>query len=109
MTLFLPDVNYSKSYAAVARQIADKVPAGGGCISTNVGPAQRASFAYYGALTFEGVQAQRCELLLLQDSIRVRDEHEIAPQYRGRQWLLLWEGRRAADREERFRLYRRAD
>lgn len=109
MTLFLPDVNYSKSYAAVARQIAQKVPPGGGCIATNVGPAQRASFAYYGALPFEGIQPQRCDLLLLQDSVRVRDEHEILPQYRGKQWVLLWEGRRAADREERFRLYRRAD
>ncbi|MFC0167149.1 ArnT family glycosyltransferase [Pseudoduganella danionis] len=109
MTLFLPDVNYSKSYATVARQIAQKIPAGAGCIATNVGPAQRASFAYYAALPFESVREQRCDLLLLQDSVRVKDEHEILPQYRGKQWQLLWEGRRAADREERFRLYRRAD
>jgi len=37
----------------------------------------------------------------------VRDEREILPEYRGKQWALLWEGRRPADREERFRLYRR--
>ena len=109
MTLFLPDMNYSKSYASVARQIADKLPPGADCIETNVGAAQRASFAYYGHLPFTGVAGGRCQLLLLQDSIHVRDDKEILPQHRGRQWQLLWEGRRPADREERFRLYRRAD
>jgi 4-amino-4-deoxy-L-arabinose transferase-like glycosyltransferase len=108
MTLFLPDVNYSKSYASVARQIADKLPPGGGCIETNVGPAQRASFAYYAQLPFAGVEGGKCDLLLLQDSIRLRDDREILPQHRGKQWILLWEGRRPADREERFRLFRRA-
>ena len=109
MTLFLPDVNYSKSYASVARQIADKLPANAGCIETNVGAAQRASFAYYAQLPFAGVEGGRCDLLLLQDSTRLRDDREIAPHYRGKQWVLLWEGRRPADREERFRLFRRAD
>ncbi|NRR29289.1 glycosyltransferase [Oxalobacteraceae bacterium] len=109
MTLFLPDMNYSKSYAAVARQIAEKLPAGTSCIETNVGPAQRASFAYFGKLPFTGTDGGRCEVLLLQDSTKVRDDREIAAQHRGKQWTLLWEGRRASDRDERFRLYRRAD
>ena len=109
MTLFLPDMNYSKSYASVALQIAQKLPPGADCIESNVGPAQRASFAYYGHLPFTGVTGGRCQLLLLQDSVRLRDDREIQPQYRGKQWQLLWEGRRPADREERFRLYRRAD
>jgi 4-amino-4-deoxy-L-arabinose transferase-like glycosyltransferase len=109
MTLFLPDFNYGKSYAGVAHQIADKLPPGTRCIESNVGAAQRASFAYYAQLPFAGVDSGRCDVLLLQDSPRVRDDHEIAPQFRGKQWLLLWEGRRPADRDERFRLYRRAD
>ena len=109
VTLFLPELNYGKSYASVARQIADKLPAGAHCIETNVGPAQRASFAFYGQLPFVGVEGGRCELLLLQDSIKARDNREIQPQHRGKQWVLLWEGRRPADRQERFRLYRRAD
>jgi 4-amino-4-deoxy-L-arabinose transferase-like glycosyltransferase len=109
MTLFLPDMNYSKSYASVARQIAQKLPPKVDCIETNVGPAQRASFAYYAQLPFTGVPGGRCQLLLLQDSVKLRDDREILPQYRGKQWQLLWEGRRPADREERFRLYRRVD
>jgi 4-amino-4-deoxy-L-arabinose transferase-like glycosyltransferase len=109
MTLFLPDMNYSKSYASVAQQIAQKLPPQVDCIETNVGPAQRASFAYYAQLPFSGVAGGRCQLLLLQDSVKLRDDKEIQPQYRGKQWTLLWEGRRPADREERFRLYRRVD
>ena len=109
MTLFLPDVNYSKSYAGVARQIAEKIPSKADCIETNVGPAQRASFAYYAQLPFAGVEGGRCTLLLLQDSTKQRDNREIAPQNRGKEWVLIWAGRRPADRSERFRLYRRAD
>ena len=109
MTLFLPETNYSKSYASVALQIAQRLPPGAACIETNVGPAQRASLAYYGHLPFTGVEGGRCPLLLLQDSVRVRDSAEIQPEYRGKQWRLLWEGRRPSDREERFRLYRRAE
>ena len=109
MTLFLPDVNYSKSYASVAHQIAERIPSKADCIETNVGPAQRASFAYYAQLPFTGVEGGRCKLLLLQDSTKVRDNREIQPQHRGKQWVLIWEGRRPADRSERFRLYRRVD
>ncbi|MES2261065.1 MAG: glycosyltransferase [Pseudomonadota bacterium] len=109
MTLFLPAVNYSKSYATVARQAAQNLPKDVDCIVTNVGPAQRASFAYFGHLPFAGMNGKRCSLLLLQDSIRIPDEEEIQPEFRGKQWTLLWEGRRASDRRERFRLYRRTE
>ncbi|MDB5754333.1 MAG: glycosyltransferase [Massilia sp.] len=107
MTLLLPQLNYSKSYRIVAQQIASNLPAGGGCIATNVGAAQRASFAYYGGLQFAAAGNGSCELLLLQDRVSLKDDHEIAVAFRGRQWNLLWEGRRASDRNERFRLYRR--
>jgi 4-amino-4-deoxy-L-arabinose transferase-like glycosyltransferase len=107
MTLLLPQLNYSKSYRIVAQQIAGNLPTGGGCIATNVGAAQRASFAYYGGLQFAAAGNGSCELLLLQDRVSLKDDHEIAVAFRGRQWNLLWEGRRASDRNERFRLYRR--
>ncbi|SFU88874.1 ArnT family glycosyltransferase [Pseudoduganella namucuonensis] len=107
MTLFLPDMNYSKSYAAVARQAASKLPPGADCVETNVGPAQRASFAYFGGMPFTGVGGGRCPLVLVQDDQRVDDERELPAAYRQPDWTLLWEGRRASDRHERFRLYRR--
>jgi 4-amino-4-deoxy-L-arabinose transferase-like glycosyltransferase len=103
MTLFLPNVNYSKSYASVARQAAAALPAGTTCIESNVGPAQRASFAYFGQLPFAGVGGGHCPVLLLQDSLKGRAS---TPQP-GAEWQLLWEGRRPSDRSERFRLFRR--
>ncbi len=107
MTLLLPQFNYSKSYRSVAQQIAANLPEGGGCILSNVAPAQRASFAFYGGLAFAGIGVEKCDLLLLQDSTNVKDDREIAQAFRGKQWTLLWEGRRPSDHVERFRLYRR--
>jgi len=103
MTLFLPNVNYSKSYATVARQAAAALPAGTDCVQTNVTPAQRASFAYFGRLPFAGVDGGACRVMLLQDSIKMRARQRQP----GPEWRLLWEGRRASDRNERFRLFQR--
>jgi hypothetical protein len=108
MTLFLPGLNYSRSYATVAERIGAKLPAGATCLDSNVGPAQRAAFAYFGKLPFSPTTAPHCALLLVQDSLLLRDDKELAKVFRGRQWTLLWEDRRASDRIERFRLYREA-
>ncbi|MFC0254653.1 ArnT family glycosyltransferase [Massilia consociata] len=107
MTLFLPDLNYSKSYAGVAQQIAARLPHDADCIDTNVGPAQRASFAYFGRLPFATLAGERCNYVLLQDSIRNRNDDDLARRHGVRGAAVLWEGRRASDRDERFRLFRR--
>ncbi|SHH51407.1 glycosyltransferase family 39 protein [Massilia sp. CF038] len=107
-TLFLQDINYSKSYASVARQLKSSLPPGTSCIESNVGVAQRASFAYYGDLPFSR-PGQHCSLRLLQDSVRTKDHKEqLLPPEAGR-WVMIWEGRRQSDRDERFRLYQRQD
>ena len=103
MTLWLPWLNYGKSYAGVAHQIGARLPASGYCVDTNVGPAQRASFAYFGQVDFSRFGDHDCDYLLLQDSgnsplMRKDDESSLH---------LLWEGRRPSDRDERYRLYRR--
>jgi 4-amino-4-deoxy-L-arabinose transferase-like glycosyltransferase len=103
MTLFLPNVNYSKSYATVARQAAAALPAGTDCVQSNVTPAQRASFAFFGKIPFNGVENRACKVMLLQDSIKDR----ARKQQPGSQWRLLWEGQRASDRSERFRIFQR--
>lgn len=126
MTLFLPDLNYSKSYASVAQQIAAHLPADADCIESNVGPAQRASFAYFGHLPFAGVGGGKCSYLLLQDSLArsarkgaanqavtqygdgVMGGKQVLEKFDPRDWTVLWEGRRPSDRDERFRLLRRA-
>jgi hypothetical protein len=62
--------------------------------------AQRASFAWFGNLRFAKA-ASACDRLLVVDRRgQIQREPEEA-------WVLVWEGRRRADRNERFRLYRR--
>ena len=108
MTLWLPWINYGKSYSGVARQIAERLPPGQYCVETNVGPAQRASFAYYGGVPFADFEDGRCKYLLLQDNRRNKDDSKLLKRA-DEQWRLLWEGRRPADRQERFRLYQRVN
>ena len=107
-TLFLPDLNYSKSYAGVAQAIAARLPHDAGCIDTNMGAPQRASLAYYGRLPFASVDGGKCDYVLLQDGFKTRDDRALGRLWNMRGATLLWEGRRASDRDERFRLYRRA-
>jgi len=107
MTLFLPDLNYKRSYAGVAQQIAAALPPDTDCIETNVGPAQRGAFAYFGRLPFARLDAVSCRYVLLQDSLLTRDGGRLERRWSVRGAEILWEGRRAGDREERFRLFRR--
>lgn len=108
MTLWLPWLDYGKSYAGVAHQMAQKLPAGSGyCVQSNVGAAQRASFAYFGNVRFAATDARsQCRYVLSQDSIKNKNAARNLRQFKG-EWELLWEGRRPSDRDERFRLYKR--
>jgi 4-amino-4-deoxy-L-arabinose transferase-like glycosyltransferase len=107
-TLWLPWINYGKSYAGVARQIAEKLPPVRECVDTDVGPAQRASFAYFGNIPFARFDDGHCDFLLLQDRSRRKTEEKNLSRD-GKQWQLLWEGRRPSDRDERYRLYQRVN
>ncbi len=106
MTLWLPWIDYGKSYAGVAQQIAQQLPKGEYCVDTNVGPAQRASFAYFGHVEFAKFGEGSCRYLLLQESVSRKDRASLLKQFDGRE-RLLWEGHRPSDRDELFRLYRR--
>lgn len=106
MTLWLPWGNYIKSYASVAQQVDAVLPNVKRCVSTNVGASQRASFAYFGKIQFAQFDDKNCDFLLLQDNHRGNDSAPTLTRY-NQQWKLIWQGRRPADRDERFRLYRR--
>jgi 4-amino-4-deoxy-L-arabinose transferase-like glycosyltransferase len=83
---------------------------GGSCVATDgLGLAQRASFAWFAGVRFShvddaGNNVDECDYLLRQDLSR-NPRSDTLPVGR---WKLLWEGRRAADRDERFRLYRKS-
>jgi 4-amino-4-deoxy-L-arabinose transferase-like glycosyltransferase len=106
MTLWMPWGNYIKSYALVAQQIDAALPNVKRCVATDVGSPQRASFAYFGNIQFAQFGDRNCDFLLRQDHNRNMDKTKGAT-IDGQQWALIWQGRRASDRNERFRLYRR--
>jgi len=107
MTLWLPWLNYSQSYAPVAEQIGTNLPADYRCVDTNdVGPAQRASFAYLGGVKFSKPGDAPCDYLLVQDDGLRRKGAQMKTV--DNNLTLLWQGRRAADRHEFFRLFRRS-
>jgi len=104
-TLWLPWVDYGKTYRPLATALTRALPATHGCIAgLNLGEAQRASLDYFaGIVTLprNSAAGQRCEWLLTQGTGR-RDE--ISP---GAEWRKVWEGSRPGDRNEKLRLYRR--
>ncbi len=107
MTLWLPWLNYGKSYAVVAEQIASHLPSQYRCVNTDgVGPAQRASFASIGLIQFAPSEKIDCEFLLVQDD-GLRRKGSPGMKKVDDKLELLWQGRRAADRHEYFRLFKR--
>jgi len=103
MALWLPWIDYGKTYRGVAGSLKQALPKNAGCIAgRNLGDVQRISFEYFsGIVTLRaGTQAaSTCSLLLEQSSKR----KETVPSG----WHKLWEGHRASDRSERIRLYQR--
>ncbi len=106
MTLWLPWLNYSQSYAGVAVQIRENLPDTYRCVTAEgVGPAQRASFAYLGDVRFARDNDGHCDFLLVQDD-GLRKRGATMKTVDGN-YALLWQGRRASDRHEFFRLFKR--
>ncbi len=108
-TLWLPWVNYGKSYAGVAHELAATLPRDVNCIEGNVGAAQRASFAYFGQIPFSRFDGAQCNFLLLQENDKKDTNKKEIITHLNDRWELMWEGRRPSDRNERYRLYRRTD
>lgn len=103
MALWLPWIDYGKTYRGVAESLGQALPKDAGCIAgRNLGDAQRVSFAYFsGIATLRAATpaAAACPLLLEQSS----RPKATAPAG----WHTLWEGHRPGDRNEWIRLYRR--
>jgi 4-amino-4-deoxy-L-arabinose transferase-like glycosyltransferase len=105
MTLWLPSINYGKTYRDVAQAAAMALPPAYQCVQPiRMGDAQLASFAYFGHIRFGGPN-DGCDVLLRHDSVDYGEPGNISHF----EWRLIWEGRRPADRDERFRMYRLVD
>jgi len=100
MTLWLPTINYAKTYRYVSARLAQVVPTDGGCIDTsNLGLAQLASFDYFTKLKLRDDPS--CPWMLTHS----QSEAKAYAQLNNKKLSLIWEDRRAADRDERLRLY----
>jgi 4-amino-4-deoxy-L-arabinose transferase-like glycosyltransferase len=100
MTLWLPTINYAKTYRYVSERLEQVVPKNAGCVDTsNLGLAQLASFDYFTNLPLR--DDPNCPWMLTHSQAEAKtyalDNHK--------KLTLLWEDRRAADRDERLRLY----
>jgi 4-amino-4-deoxy-L-arabinose transferase-like glycosyltransferase len=103
LTLWLPWIDYGKSYRPVAVSMRKALPASIRCIeSRDLGEAQRAAFDYHAEILtvrLERRDTAGCPMLLVQGTPDIGEG--VGPG-----WTLVWEGNRPRD-HERYRLYRR--
>ncbi len=110
MSLWLPLVNHRVSYATVAKDMTDKITMPYRCIDIKLGASQRASFAYFSKVHFAGFDEQNCDLLLTQGNRRFQGKTKgpVDKDFPGN-WEMIWEGQRAAYKDEFFTLYRKVE
>lgn len=108
VTLFLPAVNYNRTYgplaAEVKRQIDTLAPAGGCVEAYRMSASVKSLFVHHAGLRFAPPDsATQCEVLLHRDSRRTQLDDGPPPGA----WVQHWQGGWPARPDEVFRLYRR--
>ena len=106
--LFLPAVDFNRSYAPLAQRIAAESTAQAGinaCFMPHrLSPAHLALFSHFGGLRFARVErGEVCPLALHRDSRRTLMDDDPPPG----DWQLVWEGGWPARPDETMRIYRR--
>jgi 4-amino-4-deoxy-L-arabinose transferase-like glycosyltransferase len=100
MTLWLPTINYAKTYRPVAQRFAKALPANFRCIDSSfLGDSQLASFAYFTKLPLK--DDPECDFMLTHSA----EEAKASAILNQQRLTLLWEDRRDSDKDERLRLY----
>lgn len=107
MSLWLPMIDHAKSYGLVFQNLESQLPTNYRCInSLNVGRAQTILLHYYTGIQLQPLKETEqlnCDLYLIQDE---RGVGEMTP---GLEWGLIWQGKRPAERREKFRLLKLYD
>ncbi|CAG4882339.1 conserved membrane protein of unknown function [Georgfuchsia toluolica] len=100
-TLWLPWVDFAKTYRPVALSLSKVLGSNGKCVaSRDVGLAQKASLRYFIGLATDPIDKNdSCPWLLIQGASGKE------PELKGMK--KTWEGNRGGDKSERLRLYRR--
>jgi 4-amino-4-deoxy-L-arabinose transferase-like glycosyltransferase len=105
MSLWLPWIEYGKSYQSVGTALKAALPAQYGCvIGRNISEGNRAVIDYYAGVAVRRDNAkgsERCNWLLVLRDARASRNMELPG------WRVITEIRRPSERSERFVLYRR--
>ena len=118
MTLWIPRIDYAKSFRSLGVQITAQtrstltLPDQHCVLDYNLGFAQRATLEYHADVAFQRKPVDsgktKCDFLIIQDDRRtgfsIRNEFELS---RGERWNHIWTGNRNSDRHEFFFLYQR--
>jgi len=106
--LWMPWVDYQKSYRLVAIELRSKLPKGTKCIADRaLGVSQAAALDYRGAIrtqSFDPARPAACPVVLVQGA--PGNENDAPPAVGGRRWIKIADVGRPGDRSERYRLYR---
>jgi 4-amino-4-deoxy-L-arabinose transferase-like glycosyltransferase len=107
--LWMPWVDYQKSYRSVALALKAKIPLKSACIAQRgLGVSQAAALDYHGGIRtqpFDAAKPAACPLVLVQGTPQTEREPQ-ASTARAVQWAKLADVGRPGDRAERYRLYR---
>ncbi len=100
-------IDARKTYRSMVAEMSAQMPQQYQCIiSQGVGDAQRAMLYYFANIVTSQIYTRsgerKCDVLITQD--RWDDDNTI-----GEPWQLIWEGGRAGDRHERYRLFGRTE
>ncbi len=111
MTLWLPRIDYAKSYNPVAQQLANHLNNTQQCISYyQVDLADISLLSYHSQLNFQKgtPETQACNYLLIEDSLKTNlQKKQAILNHSHNRWQAIWTGHRNSDRHERFILFQR--
>jgi 4-amino-4-deoxy-L-arabinose transferase-like glycosyltransferase len=101
MTLWLPWLDFNKSYRTMVTSLAAALPEKHGCLASRyLGDGQKAMLEYFGnILTIPGGEFN-CDLLLTQGNLSRSDQQQG-------DWKTLWTGGRRGQTSDRYYLYQR--
>jgi 4-amino-4-deoxy-L-arabinose transferase-like glycosyltransferase len=113
MTLWMPRIDYTKSFRPVGIEVSKQVLQAQGkaacIIDYNLGYPQRSTLEYHSQMQLvrqQNLDKPKCDFLLLQVELRTGSMlQQQFDQQHGEQWKRIWTGRRNADSQEHFTLY----
>jgi 4-amino-4-deoxy-L-arabinose transferase-like glycosyltransferase len=102
-TIWLPWLDAGTSYRTMFTAMRQTLPPQYDCLaSLNLGEAQRAMLHY-----FTGIISEREDLYQTSCSLILVQGRDQSPEQPGRNWGIIWEGRRTGDTSEWFTLFRK--